>query len=222
MLTPVPSISSLKTSLDQAVGFREALKAQESDLAEEIVRLERDEHLLVLCSQFLRALADDEVNDGVEAVTKLQTEGLQEIFFDKNLSVEAEVTESRGKVSVDLFTVDKKPDGSVVRDHPLNSFGGSVATVESVLLRLIVILRRDLRPLLVFDETLFPIARSYVERMALFLTAMCQKIPGGMDVLAISHDPLLVDGAQKAYTIEAKKDGSVSFRELRSGKRKDP
>lgn len=210
-----PSLASVKSMADQAVGFRDAIKNQSQANLKEIQRLEEEEHLLALCGQLLRTLADEEVSEGVEAVTQLQTEGLQEIFPDKDLSLEAEVSESRGKVSVELVTVDKKPDGTVIKDSSIEAFGGSVTTVESILLRLIVIMRRDLRPLLVLDETLAAVARSYVGSVAEFFRAMCEKIPGGMDILAVSHDPQLIEGAQRAYVIEASRSGAVTFKEKR-------
>jgi len=36
-----------------------------------------------------------------------------------------------------------------------------------------------------------------------------------MDVLAVSHDPLLIDAAEKAYVVDVQADGSVKFKERR-------
>lgn len=214
-LPELPAIGSLRSKADQARGFRDALQRRSKSNQQEIRDLTNEEALLLLVAELLRTLVDAEVTEGVEAVTKLQTEGLQEIFPDKDVSLEADVTSSRGKVSVDLMTVDRKPDGTIVKDADVDSFGGSISTVESVLLRIIVIMRRGLRPLLVLDETLGAIAKLYVDRMATFLRTLCDRIPGGMDVLAVSHDPLLIDAAEKAYVVDVQDDGSVKFKERR-------
>jgi len=169
VLYELPSIGSLRSKADQAIGFRDALQRRNKTNQQEIRDLTNEEALLLLVAELLRTLVDAEVTEGVEAVTKLQTEGLQEIFPDKDVSPEADVTSSRGKVSVDLMTVDRKPDGEVVKGADVDFFGGSISTVESVLLRIIVIMRRGLRPLLVLDETLGAIAKLYVDRMATFL-----------------------------------------------------
>ena len=87
-----------------------------------------------------------------------------------------------------------------------------MSTVESVLLRTITTMRRGLRPLLVMDETLAAIAKTYVEKTAEFLRLLCERVPGGMDVLVITHDPLVVDGAHKAYSLEQGKNGAVKLR----------
>ena len=185
---------------------------QRADNDAEILRLENEDATLRLVAGLIRSLADAEVKEGIEAVTKLQTEGLQEIFFDQNLSLEAEVTEERGKVAVNLLTVDATSDDYEIKDDPLETMGGAVATVESVLLRVIVILRRQMRPVLLLDETLSAVAKGYIERIAGFLTTLCSRLD--MDILAVTHDPLLIDAAQKAYVIEATPNGVV-FKERR-------
>lgn len=211
-LRTIPTIDRLKSRVDQAVGFRDALVRQNDENQREIKKLQNQEALLGLVAQLLRVLADAEVSTGIEAVTKLQSEGLQEIFDDKDLTLEANITESRGKVSVELFTVDRKPNGMVIKDDP-TEFGGAVQTVESVLLRIIVIMRRGFRPILVLDETLKAVQKNYLDRLVVFLTTMCERIPGGMDILAVSHDPVLIDSAQKAYYIHEERDGSATFKE---------
>jgi hypothetical protein len=212
MLTSLPEIKTLRSQADQAIGFRDALGKQHSDNETEINRLENEDATLRLVASLIRSLADAEVKEGIEAVTKLQTEGLQEIFFDQNLSLEAEVTEERGKVAVNLLTVDATAADYEIKDDPLETMGGAVATVESVLLRVIVVLRRQMRPVLLLDETLSAVAKGYIERMAGFLTTLCVRLD--MDILAVTHDPLLIDAAQKAYVIEATPNGVV-FKERR-------
>ena len=211
----LPSVAELRSAADKAVGHRDALLRQSKGNKAEITALTNEEALLTLVAQLIRTLADAEVHEGLEAVTKLQTEGLQEIFNDKDLSLEADVKDHRGKVSVDLITVDKKPDGVVIKDNASDAFGGSVTTVESVLLRIIVIMRRGYRPLLMLDETLGAIAKVYVDRMAAFLKTLCDRMPGGMDVLVVTHDPLLIDAAQHSYAVEIESDGIATIRRQR-------
>jgi len=212
MLAPIPDIADLRSAADKAIGFRDALTKQRDDNTKEIKRLENEDATLRLVASLIRSLADAEVKEGIDAVTKLQTEGLQEIFYDQDLRMEAEITEQRGKVAVNLLTVDTKAEGIEIKDDPLESMGGAVATVESVLLRVIVVLRRNMRPMLLLDETLGAVAKGYIERVAGFLTTLCQRLD--MDILAVTHDPLLIDAAQKAYVIEPTPRGVV-FKERR-------
>lgn len=212
MLPEVPDVSALKAKAARAQGYRDAVQSRLDSIEGEITELETEEELLDVVSALLRTLIDREVNEGIEAVEKLQTEGLQTVFEDMDLKVKSVVDVQRGKVSVDLFTVQTQPDGTVTEAVSTDAYGGSVTTVQSILLRIIVILRRGMRPLLLLDESLGAVAESYVPAVGGFLRKLCERLD--MDILAITHNPVLVEQAHKAYRI--RKVGNVAtFTELR-------
>lgn len=210
-LPDLPDLSRVRATATKAVALRSALEDQIAANNSSIKELEDEEELLDLVGNLLRRLIDAEVTDGVRAVEKLQTEGLQEIFHDQNLSVRAEVEESRGKVSVTFFTARERKDGSVVEGVPDQSFGGSVLTMQSVLMRITVIFRRKMRPLLLLDETLAAVANRYVDRAAKFLSTLSKRLD--LDILLISHDEALVSAASNAYHVTYVKD-RAKFRKV--------
>ena len=179
---------------------------------QEIKRLENEAALLDLVLGLFRQLIDQEVVQGVQAVEKLQTEGLQAVFEDQDLHVKSQVEIQRGKVSVDLLTVQKYPNGMEIEGISGDSFGGAVATVQSILLRLIILLRRGLRPLLLLDESLPAFDSNYVVNMGRFLSTLCRRLK--VDILLVTHNPALVEAADKAYKI-VRKDGAARFEKLR-------
>jgi len=198
---------------NKALGLRDALDQQIEENDRRITDLEREEELLELVGNLLRRLIDAEVTDGVRAVEKLQTEGLQEIFHDQEMSVRAEVEESRGRISVTLLTQRRQKDGSFVEGVVDQSFGGSVLTMQSILMRITVIFRRGLRPLLLLDETLGAVANKYVDRAARFLSTLCRRLE--LDILLITHDEALVGAGHRAYYVTYAKD-RARFREISS------
>jgi energy-coupling factor transporter ATP-binding protein EcfA2 len=171
----------------------------------DIHRLESEETLLVLVQTLLQSLIDKEVTYGVQAVERLQTDGLRTVFGDQDLSVKSSVDVQRGKVSVELVTVQKLL-GQEVEGVSGDAFGGAVTTVQSVLLRITMILRRGLRPLMFLDETLPAFDHNYVVNMGAFLSALCSKL--NMDILLVTHNPALVEAADHAYRL-VRKNGSV-------------
>lgn len=191
-----PSIQALSRKVLLLEGQRNGLLAQEESLKWEIARGEEEERVLAFTSELFRYLIQEQVSEGQEKTQRLLTEGLKEIFFDQDLSVEARMEESRGKISVDLVTVHKK-ESSRIEGSVLDAFGGSIATVESILLRILLLFRRGLRPVLVLDETLPAVSNIYVDRAARFLSSLCEKM--GLDILLISHDQSLVSAATHAY-----------------------
>lgn len=210
-LPPLPDLTPARALANRALGLREALDKQIDDNRRRIRELEHEDELLDLVANLIRQLIDTEVTDGVKAVERLQSEGLREIFHDQELSVRAEVEESRGKISVTLLTNQRRKDGSVVEGVSDQSFGGSVMTMQSILMRITVIYRRKMRPLLLLDETLVAVANRYVDRAARFLSTLCKRL--GLDVLLITHDEAIVSAAHRAYQVTYQND-RAKFREI--------
>ena len=204
----VPDTSGIRSRLDRVIGYRDSLVQRESRIDSEIRSLESEEFTLGLVTNLIRAMIDSEVNDSVEAIEKLQTEALQAVFPDQKNSVSAEVKVQRGKVSVELVTNREYDDGTVISGTSLEAFGGALTTVQSVLLRITVMLRRGQRPFLVLDESLPAISKEYVTRMAEFLSLLCERL--GMDILVVTHDERLIDHADRAYRV-AQKSGKTKF-----------
>lgn len=199
-LTPPPSVSKATALLHRAVALRDAIQNQVVENDSKIKALENEEQLLELVAALIKRLIDEEVTDGVSAIEKLQTEGLQEIFYDQNLSVKTELDEQRGKISVTMYTVEKREDGTEIQGMSDDLFGGAVLTMEEVFMRISVIYRRGLRPFLIMDETLAAVADKYVDRAAGFLSTLCERL--GFDMLLISHDDAVVGAAQTAYQVD--------------------
>jgi hypothetical protein len=202
----VPSIEKVRASVERAKGLRDAVQTSLKKVRNEISELEGEEELLTLVSELFRQLINNEITTGVKAVERLQEEGLKTVFSDLDLAVQAAVKVQRGQVSVDLVTVEKKDDGTVVEGLSNDSFGGSVTTVQSVLLRILLILRRDLRPVLVMDESLPAFDPNYVHDMGQFLSLICARL--GLDILLVTQNPAMVEAADRAYRIARSPDGA--------------
>jgi hypothetical protein len=213
LTSAIESFESLRSDLRGAVALRDSSARRLSEARDRILSLEGEESLLERVADLFRALIDREVIDNAMTAQNLLTEGLQAVFDDIDLSVKAEVEVQRGKVSVDLLTIQKQQDGAITSGPATEVYGGSVATVESVLLRIVVLTRRGLRPLLLLDESLGAVAEHYVPRVGQFLSLLSERM--GIDVLAVSHNPALVEAAQNAYRIH-KSNGAAGFKKIRS------
>jgi len=208
----IPVLTGLRSKLDRATGLRDGVRSRLVSTTADIKQLEAEETLLALVQTLLQQLTDQEVTVGVQAVEKLQTEGLQAVFGDQDLRVKAEVDIQRGKVSVDLVTIQKHPEGHEVEGLSGDAFGGAVATVQSVLLRIIILLRRGLRPLLLLDETLPAFDHNYVINMGTFLSVLCRRLD--MDILLVTHNTALAEAADHAYRL-VQKGGAVKVEAVR-------
>lgn len=204
-------LEDLRSDLFRVEALRDSATRRLGELEAKVAELEREESILDRVCDLFRLLIDQEVVENAKTAQDLLTEGLKAVFDDLDLSVRADVDIHRGRVSVDLLTVQKQADGSTTEGSPTDAYGGSVATVQSVLLRIVVVTRRGLKPLLILDESLGAVAERYVPRVGQFLSLLCSRM--GLDVLAVSHNPVLVEAANSAYRIR-KKDGAAGLTKL--------
>lgn len=208
----IEQVCGLRASLSRVQGRRDACARRLVDAEKEVLRLVIEEDVLDRVCNLFRILIDREVVDNAQTAERLLSEGLRTIFDDLNLSVRTEVDVQRGKVSVDLYTVQTQPNGVTTEAASTDAFGGSVSVVQSILLRIVVVMRRGLRPLLLLDESLAAVAEQYVPRVGLFLSELATRM--GLDILVVTHNTTLVETADKAYRIR-KDTGEAIFTEVR-------
>lgn len=194
-----------------AQGRREEIRRSLSDARLSVTRIEGETQLLDHVAALLHVLIDGEITEGVKSIEALQSEGVRAVFSDQDIQVRAEVEVSRGKVNVSLITTQRKENGDIIEGLSLDGFGGAVSTVQSILLRLAIIFRRGLRPVLFLDETLPAFDDRYVHSMAAFLKTLCKRM--GVDILLVTHNQTLVDAGDRAYRIKRDK-GFCTFQRI--------
>ena len=186
--------------------LKENCERRIDDLETEIAFLELDKDKKTEAGVILDTLAQDEVERGVSAYISLLEEGLKAIFPEQEVGLSAEITRVRGKVAVNLKTTFKGQDGLEIVGDGMDAFGGAVTTIQSLLLRISLILKRNLRPILILDETFPAVDESRVEILVDFLKVLCKRL--GMDILCITHDPTIADNCDIGYKIAPTKDGA--------------
>lgn len=186
--------------------LRETTESRIDSLEREIAFLEVEKDLKTEAGAILDKLAEDEVEQGVATYISLLEEGLKAIFPEQDVGLTASVEKMRGKVAVKLKTTFKGQDGLEVEGEGIDAFGGAVATVQSLLLRVALILKRNLRPVLILDETFPAVDEGRVGLLVDFLKVLCQRL--NMEILCITHDPSIAEGADTAYRIQPTPNGA--------------
>lgn len=173
--------------------------AQELEVRQtEVVTLTTELDVLTKVTELFRHLMDQLVDKQVRVVEKVGTEGLQTVFSDLNLSLEAEVSPKYGKISVDFF-FQRGPKGvrGSHRGHPLSAFGGGPAAVVSLILRVLAVKKLGLAPCLLLDESVGSVSEEYVEATSQFIRALTDKL--GFDILLVTHKPSFASFSNLAY-----------------------
>lgn len=190
-----------------------------ADKKAEIVTLTEDMEKLTKVGELLRVLMDKLVLDQVQGIEATITEGLNTIFTDQDLTFQAEVSTKYNKIAID-FLIQQGKDEMAVKGHPLESFGGGPASVASLVLRLLALLRLKKWPLLLLDETLAAVSDEYTDQAGRFLRKLAES--SGIDLLVITHKQSYLDHATTAYhgSEETQPDGtwSLGLRRIRGSR----
>jgi len=198
---------------------RDALVSEVAEKKAEIGQLGEDIEKIVKVGELLRVLMDKLVLDQVRGIESVITEGLNTIFADQDLAFEAEVGTKYNKIAID-FLIRQGKDETAIRGHPLESFGGGPASVASLVLRLLALLRLKKWPLLLLDETMAAVSDEYTDQAGRFLRKLAES--SGIDLLMITHKQSYLDHAATAYqgTEESQPDGtwSLGLRRIRGSR----
>lgn len=198
---------NIKTRLHTLKILKENVETKINKLDKEIKDKDLEIFNMQSANLLLEKISEEEVEKGINTYIALLDEGLKAIFPEQQVGLKAEIDKVRGKVSVRLKTTFKGADGLEIESESLDAFGGAVATIQSLLLRVALILKRGLRPLLVLDETFAPVDENRISLLVDFLKVLCSKLD--MDILCVSHNSILTENADIAYKIKPTSSGAV-------------
>lgn len=186
----------------------------------EVAKLDHRVEVLTKTGELFRVLLDRLVLDQVRVIEGLVTEGLTTIFPDQKLAFEAEVGEKRGRLSIDFYFRQGEEGGIVIRDEPLQAFGGGPCGLASLALRVLTLLRLKRFPLLLLDETLAAVSDEYLDATGQFLHRLARST--GVTILLVTHKQALLDHTDHAYqaAVEETAEGAwhLTLRKLRGGR----
>ena len=202
-------MKDLDDLLDAASRLRGRVTAAQADLdrvSKALVQASLKEGVYHQSAEVIRRLLDQELIQGVQPLEALLQEGLRTVFPEQELSVRVETEMSRGRVEVNIILSERRPDGTLVEGDALEGFGGAVSTVLGIVLRVYLIFKRKLAPILVLDESLPAFDRGRVNLVGSFLRGLAEKM--GVSILLVTHETALEESAHRVYTLKELPDGT--------------
>lgn len=198
-------VSKAERSLDRRIGEARALAAQGRKAQEQA---QEAKEVVVACEEavaFLNSFADERQSKVQKQIESLVTHGVQTIFGDEmTFHVHSEQKSNRAEVT---FSLRSTMGEEIVETPILDARGGGVAAVVGFLLRLIVTLLRDERPLLVLDETFAQVSEGYLPAVAQFVQGLVEQT--GAQILMVTHSEVFAEYADKVYKVSQKEGSSV-------------
>jgi hypothetical protein len=196
-------IEAFRTKAARADMARAAEVRHQQNIEDELNRLEAEMAVYTKGSEALKLLLEELTRENLDSVDRLVTQGLRRVFHDQvDITFKSELVDTRNQLQIQFKTEQGPASGKAV-----DSFGASVTVVESLLLRIIVVLKMGLQPVLLLDESLAQVSDHYVEPMGRLLHSLCQKM--GLTVLLVTHQQGFQDNADVVYKADCKEDGDV-------------
>jgi hypothetical protein len=211
-----PRLQALRAGLAHQLARRELMLKNQEHLTAEVDRLRREDLVLERVGALFRHLLQTSATAYADGVSGMVTEGLRAIFHDQELDFKVLLEERHGKIHAVFRTHNLGQD---VEGGALDSFGGGVAAVQSLLLRILVLLKSGQAPYLFLDESLVALSEEYVPACGAFLSRLCKDL--GVHVLLVTHNKAFLEEADLAYqavpATAADPGAGVVFRRLNAG-----
>lgn len=129
----------------------------------------------------------------LRGMDSLVTYGLSTVYPEKGLEFKSEVVDTGKKISVEMSTYREGRKAS--KDQH-----GSVSVLESLVIRILAILKMKSARLLIADEPFSAVGDDHIGNVGTLLEELTKKL--GMDILLITHNPGVADSCMFRVTLD--------------------
>ena len=167
----------------------------------QIDELEQRVENIKKAKEVLRKLVEVSTEASIEQLNSLVTSGLQDIFYDQDISFTARSYIQYGTPKLDMvFIIDGE-------ERSPSMVGGGVIGVASVVLRIVEAKLFGLAKILLLDEPLVHVSEKYLPKAAEFVKELAGRME--FDILMVSHQKALASGADVVLEASLTKEGLV-------------
>lgn len=195
-------LESLSDRCSRLLGQRQALQEELALAQGEVQSLQRKKTVYSKSSEVLKLLIEKVTERDLKKVAQFVTRGLHQVIHDQKIDclIEPHPTSGASKIIIS----GRKGDhvGPFV-----GTFGGGTWNVSSVVLRVITILKLQLRKRLFLDESLNRLSPGYYANMSAFMRYLVEKT--GFKCLLLTTLPYYAEGAHRSYDVFLRKDELV-------------
>jgi len=195
------AIQDMSDLTNKLVGERSALLRKQSQKMDELLALKAEQVEIQKTKVVLDDLIKKFIGFQLDKIKEYVTYGLKTVIIDQNLEFDCEVITKNNKPWVELNTKNDKGTS----ENALDAFGGSIAQIESLILRVLAILQLKLYPLLIMDESLNAVSPHYLNNTSILLKELSKQL--GIKILLITHNTEILAHADKVYRANDTKKG---------------
>jgi hypothetical protein len=198
---------SAQVALARIKGDRDSLVRRRTIAESEIETYKAEQIELLKTKAVLDDLVKSFIGFQLDRIKEYVGYGLKTVIPDQELDFECEITTKANKPWVEFLTVNA--DG--ISANALDGFGGSVAQIESLILRVLAILQLKLYPLIVLDESLNAVSEEYLPNLSHLLSELSKQL--GVKILLVTHNKEILHSATRIYKA-SERGGSLHIEEI--------
>lgn len=177
-------IDTIKKRASFIEGKKDTYLKQVEKLSKEVEDLERDIDKLTKVSLVMGNLVEKMVKEDLKDIDALVNYGLKIVFPDRLLQFESSMADVGSKKKVVWSTMD---NGDKISEDAF----GSVSVIESLLLRIISMIKKTKVRLLLLDETFGALDEDYVQNLGILLRGLSEQMK--LDILLVTFNGLVSD-----------------------------
>ena len=151
------------------------------------------DHSITLLKKCMDQLSRSQINH----LSDLLNSSVATIFFDRQYSIELQVTELRNQNQLKLILHEDTPEGTIISDINDNGFG--LKGVIGFILQCYFILYYKQQPIIFLDEAFGNLSSQYLPYLKSLLTSLTAKY--GFKFVLITHDNRLAELADRTYQV---------------------
>lgn len=200
-------VKDLNDQVKYLQGSREVLTRDLNKLKGKSDLLELDIQILDEVIVFFSKAVDRRLSEVEHTISDIINKGLRYIFKTDTIGMKIETVVKNNRTQFKLTLTDGKIESNKLDE----SFGGGLLSIVSFLFQTVVNILVKNERLLVFDETLNFVSRSYQPALSQFIKQLCEEMH--LTLVLITHQPTVMESADRLYEAYAANDGSTKFRE---------
>lgn len=186
-----------KSNLELQQAQLDTLKDKYNTSLKELQQMLQDQHTYEQSIEILKRMMDQLSRSQINHLTDLLNSSVQSIFFDRQYSIELQVTELRNQNQLKILLHEDTPDGHIVSD--INDNGYGLKGIIGFILQCYFIIYYKQEPILFLDEAFGNLSSQYLPYLKALVTSLTNKY--GFRFVLITHDERLMELADRTYRV---------------------
>lgn len=185
---------------------RDSLSSSLSEKTNKVMQIKSQSEVLLLSSTVLQEVVSRISEKNIKKIEELVTFSLKSIFTDLDLEFQVRSKVKRNLTAYYFVFLEGGKERSI------NSLGGGVVAITSLVLKVLFNVLTSRFPIVVFDESLSFVADKYIPNSASFLKDISDQF--NLAILMVTHQPLFFSNCDVTLMVDKVGGESILRKEL--------